>query len=323
MHRYLLNISYIGTTFRGIQKTVNKAEQPRLDTNTVQGALELALRIFRPTNEIQTVLSSRTDAGVHALHSTIHVDLERSDGKPYDTTTLTGVLNRTLDKHNLPIRVLSTRRVADTFHCRYHAIGRTYLYRVAVAKYPTEVAEQETSKRSSLKNKGYEVFLPVDELDRCYFLQSDNFNVEQLRETARMFVGVHDFRTFMSTSRQKTPSRDHPMFTVRKIDEINIRPGRSLALAQNGVLATETYDYWDIEIKARSFLYKQVRRIVGTLLAVANGRIDRRVVYQMLTIPSKHNWDHRVLVAPACGLYLCGVHYRETAFELPDETKSQ
>ncbi|KAH8371065.1 hypothetical protein KR093_006087 [Drosophila rubida] len=323
MHRYLLNISYIGTNFRGIQKTINKAEVPRLDTNTVQGALELALRVFHPTNEIQTVLSSRTDAGVHALHSTIHVDLERNDGKPYDTTTLTGVLNRTLDKHSLPIRVLSTCRVADSFHCRYHAIGRTYLYRVAVARNPIEPAQEEASGRGYLKNKGYEAFLPVDEIDRCYFLQSTNFNIERLKETARMFVGVHDFRTFMSTSRQKTPSRDHPMFTVRKIDEINIRPGRSLALAQNNVLATQTYDYWDIELKARSFLYKQVRRIVGTLLAVANDRIDQRAVYQMLTIPSKHNWDHRVLVAPACGLYLCGVHYRDTAFELPDAEASQ
>ncbi|KAH8301946.1 hypothetical protein KR044_001242, partial [Drosophila immigrans] len=314
VYHIVINRNVLIETLSGIQKTVNKAELPRLDTNTVQGALELALKVFRPTNEIQTVLSSRTDAGVHALHSTIHVDLERSDGKPYDPTTLTGVLNRTLDKHKLAIRVLSTRRVADTFHCRYHATGRTYLYRVAVARNPAEAAPDEASNRSSLKNKSYEAFLPVDEIDRCYFLQNADFSIERLKDTARMFIGVHDFRTFMSTSRQKSSSRDHPMFTVRKIDEINIRPGRSLALGQNGVLATETYDYWDIEIKAKSFLYKQVRRIVGTLLAIANGRIDRRDVYQMLTIPSKHNWDHRVLVAPACGLYLCGVHYRQTAF---------
>jgi len=93
------------------------------------------------------------------------VDLERHDGKPYDTTTLTGVLNRTLDKQSLPIRVLSTQRVADTFHCRYHAIGRTYLYRLAVAK---NVIEEEGR---GLRNKGFEVFLPVEEIDRCFFQQ--------------------------------------------------------------------------------------------------------------------------------------------------------
>ncbi|XP_016982196.1 tRNA pseudouridine synthase-like 1 isoform X2 [Drosophila rhopaloa] len=305
MHRYLLNISYIGTTFRGIQKTINKLEQSYLDTNSIQGCIELALRAFHPTNEIQTVLSSRTDAGVHALHSTVHVDLERPNGQPYDTTTLTVVLNRTLDKQRLPIRVLSSRIVPDSFHCRYHAIGRTYLYRFAVAKDPSSGDE-------NLRNKAYKAFIPVEEIDRCYFLQSPSFDIDRVRVAARMFIGVHDFRTFMSVSRQKGPSRDHPMFTVRKIDEINIRLGKTLALAANATLATETYDYWDFEIKAKSFLYKQVRRIVGALIALGSGRIDERCIYQMLTIPSKNSWDHRVLLAPACGLYLCRVHYRET-----------
>ncbi|XP_001352470.4 tRNA pseudouridine synthase-like 1 [Drosophila pseudoobscura] len=305
MHRYLLNISYIGTTFRGIQKTINKLEPQSLDTNSVQGCLELALRVFHPTNEIQTVLSSRTDAGVHALHSTVHVDLARRDGQPYDTTTLTGVLNRTLDKQRLPIRVLSSQVVPDTFHCRYHAIGRTYLYRFAVARRPL-------FDDGKLRNKGFEAFVPVEEIDRCYFLLAPTFDIERIRNAARMFIGVHDFRTFMSVSRQKSLSRDHPMFTLRKIDEINIRPGRTLALPSNATLAAETYDYWDIEIKAKSFLYKQVRRIVGSLLSLGSDRIDEKCIYQMLTIPSKHSWDSRVVPAPACGLYLCRVHYRDT-----------
>ncbi|KAH8274945.1 hypothetical protein KR018_001789 [Drosophila ironensis] len=304
MRRYLLNISYIGTNFRGIQKTVNKSEQPRLDTNSIQGCLELALRVFHPTNEIQTVLSSRTDAGVHALHSTVHVDLERHGGQPYDPDTLTGVLNRTLDKQRLPIRVLSSQLVADSFHCRYHATGRTYLYRFAVARKPPAADDKK------LRNRGYEAFVPVEELDRCYFLHTPSFDIERVRDAAPMFEGLHDFRTFMSVSRQKGPSRDHPMFTRRKIDEISIRPGKTLAVAANAALATETYDYWDIEIRAKSFLYKQVRRIVGTLLALGCGRIDEKSIYLMLTIPSKNSWDHRVQLAPACGLYLCRVHYR-------------
>lgn len=45
--------------FRGIQKTINKLEESRLDTTTIQGCIELALGVFRPVNEIQTVLSSR------------------------------------------------------------------------------------------------------------------------------------------------------------------------------------------------------------------------------------------------------------------------
>ncbi|KAI8126313.1 hypothetical protein FF38_09129 [Lucilia cuprina] len=304
MNRYLLEISYIGTRFRGIQKTINKLEEARLDTTTIQGCLELALGVFRPVNEIQTVLSSRTDAGVHALHSTLHVDLQRYDGNPYDVKSMVGVLNRTLDKQNLAIRVLNTRIVPDTFHCRYDALARTYLYRLAVAK-------EGISETEGLKNRNFEAYLPVEELDRCYFLQNGAFDIERLKKASRMLLGRHDFRTFMSVSRHKGPSLYHPMFTVRSIDEINIRPGKTAAIGPNAKLAEEFYDYWDIEIKARSFIYKQVRRMVGALVAVATNRITEKCLYEMLTIPSKHNWDPRILLAPAFGLYLCRVHYNE------------
>lgn len=75
-----------------------------------------------------------------------------------------GVLNRTLDKQGLPIRVLNVQIVPSTFHCRYSALGRTYLYRIAVAK-------NGTTETDRLKNKNFEAFIPVEELDRCFFLQ--------------------------------------------------------------------------------------------------------------------------------------------------------
>lgn len=101
---------------------------------------------------------------MHALHSTLHVDLERYDGAPYNSTTMISVLNRTLDKQKLPIRILNSRIVPNTFHCRYNALGRTYLYRIAVARAAIDVAD-------CLRNKSFETFLPVEELDRCCFLQ--------------------------------------------------------------------------------------------------------------------------------------------------------
>lgn len=132
-----------------------------------------------------------------------------------------------------------------------------------------------------------------------------------MKEASRMLLGLHDFRSFMSVSRQKSNSRDHPMFTVRRIDEINITTGKSAAIGPNAQLAEQLYDYWDIEIKAKSFLYKQVRRMVGALVAVATNRINEKCLYEMLTVPSKYTWDPRILLAPAFGLYLCRVHYNE------------
>lgn len=37
----------------------------------------------------------------------------------------------------------------------------------------------------------------------------------------------------------------------------------------------------------------------------------------MLTIPSKNSWDHRILLSPPFGLYLCRVHYDENDLKLP------
>ncbi|KAI9587375.1 hypothetical protein GQX74_003221 [Glossina fuscipes] len=308
MYRYLIELSYMGTRFRGMQRNIIKSGKLSIDTTTVQGCLELALRVFRPVNEINTILSSRTDSGVHALHTAIHVDLQRCDNTPYDVQAITGVLNRTLNKQSLPIRILNTRIVPETFHCRYNALGRTYLYRIAVAK-------SNLVTPNGSRNKNFEVYLPVEELDRCFFIQDPNFDVQRFIEASRLLVGRHDFRTFMSTVRDKNARASHPMFTVRDIDEINIKPGKTVAVGSNAELAESLYNYWDIEIKAKSFLYKQVRRMVGCLVAVATNRINEKSLYEMVTIPSKNNWDHRVLLSPAFGLYLSRVHYNRRSLK--------
>lgn len=124
-----------------------------------------------------------------------------------------------------------------------------------------------------------------------------------------MYLGRHDFRTFMRT--QKDKSRDHAMFAVRRIDEISITPAKSLAVGCNAKLADELYNYWDIEIRGKSFLHNQVRRIIGSLIAVALNQIDEKEIYEMITIPSKHTWNTRVNVAPPYALYLSKIHYNE------------
>lgn len=49
--------------------------------------------------------------------------------------------------------------------------------------------------------------------------------------------------------------------------------------------------------------------MVGVLIAAGNGKINQRNIYEMLTVPSKYSWDHRILPAPSYGLYLSNVEY--------------
>lgn len=70
-------------------------------------------------------------------------------------------------------------------------------------------------------------------------------------------------------------------------------------------------EYWNIIFNAQSFLYRQIRRIVGTLVAAAKGKITQRDIYEMLTIPSQRSFCKQINVAPAHGLYLADIEFRE------------
>lgn len=48
---------------------------------------------------------------------------------------------------------------------------------------------------------------------------------------------------------------------------------------------------------------------MAAIIAAAEGRISKRDVYEMLTIPSKHSWIVSAAMAPAYGLYLSNVEY--------------
>lgn len=107
----------------------------------------------------------RTDSGVHALHSAVHVDLEHYSGQPMNTSQMTTAINRMFNKEQLPIRILKTRIVPDTFHCRFNAIGRTYLYRLAVIK------NNKNEVLPKLGDRKHNTYMPIEEIDRCLFLQ--------------------------------------------------------------------------------------------------------------------------------------------------------
>lgn len=132
---------------------------------TIQGAIELGLQQLKPINEIKLLLSSRTDAGVHALHSTVQTDLHRRNGQPYHEDAFAVTLNRFFFGERLPIRLLSAQHVPDTFHCRYNAQSRTYLYRLATPKADAKPLELQSQLQCHTK------FIPIEEIDRCYFTQ--------------------------------------------------------------------------------------------------------------------------------------------------------
>lgn len=59
-------------------------------------------------------------------------------------------------------------------------------------------------------------------------------------------------------------------------------------------------------------LFIKVRKMVGVLVAAAEGDLTEKDVYEMLTIPSYANWPFNIAYTlPGHALFLTGIEYEE------------
>lgn len=175
MPRFKLLIEYDGGPYRGWQY--------QADGPTVQGAIETAIEKF---NGVRVTIqgAGRTDAGVHALGQTAHVDLQGE----HDGGTVRDALNFYLRPE--PIAILAAERVGDDFNARFSAVRRHYLYRI-VNRRPDLTLDMP---------RAWRVGRPLD--------------IAAMREGANRLIGHHDFTTFRSAECQAKS----PMKTLDRLD---------------------------------------------------------------------------------------------------------
>ncbi|GAB6018613.1 hypothetical protein CHUAL_000298 [Chamberlinius hualienensis] len=291
MVRYLLYFNYIGTKFKGVQRQMKPGN---VDTSTVQGVIEKALGDYLKSEVTpRTYLSSRTDSGTHAFINTAHVDLEMSGGPT--PNYLVFKLNKLLRESNVDdVRINQIIPVPKTFHARFNVVRRIYLYRLAVLN-------PEVEKDPYLA-RHYESCLPVSELFRIHTVRS-NFDVLTFHRVLELYKGKHDFATFMGS-----PMSCSPVDTVRVLDSW-LRPGKPMVPTDVNPLYQNLTDFHEVYFASRGFLYRQVRRLVGAAIRVAEGKMTFEQIIYMLNNPSTDSWDQRVKLAPACGLYLANLFY--------------
>ena len=160
MPRFALKIDYDGAPFQGWQR--QSAVQP-----SVQASVEAALAALQPGPHT-IAAAGRTDAGVHATGQVAHCDLARD----WDPFTLMQALNWHL--RPAPVAVLQAARVPDTFHARFSATERRYLFRLIARRAPA------THDRGLV----WQVQHPLD--------------VAAMQKAASHLIGHHDFTTFRS-----------------------------------------------------------------------------------------------------------------------------
>ena len=167
MGNFKLLLSYDGSRYKGWQRLGNSDQ-------TIQGKLEAVLTrmIGSP---IEVIGSGRTDAGAHAMGQTANFHA--------DTTMSCGEILAYL-RHYLPeaIGVISVEEVDDRFHSRFHAVEKTYVYRIWHSDAPC-------------------VF------ERKYvWCMTDPLDLDSMRLAARLFLGTHDFLAFCSNKHFKKSS---------------------------------------------------------------------------------------------------------------------
>ncbi|XP_059547582.1 tRNA pseudouridine synthase-like 1 isoform X2 [Myotis daubentonii] len=200
--RYLVFFQYLGTDFngsaavRGAQRAVG-----------VQNYLEEAAEKLKSVVPVKFIISSRTDAGVHALSNAAHLDVQRRSGQPpFAPEVLTEALNTHL--RHPAIRVLRAFRVPSDFHARYAATSRTYLYRLV-----TGCPRHDQ--------------LSVFERNRCWAVRADRLDVAAMREAAQHLLGTHDFSAFQSAGSPSASS----VRTLRRAS-VSLDPAGPLVLPQ-------------------------------------------------------------------------------------------
>lgn len=176
MKNYKVRIQYDGSRYKGwqVQKSTDM---------TIQGKLQEVLTEMTG-NPVEVIGSGRTDAGVHAYAQIANFHIPDHFSK-----------EETLDylNHYLPmdIAVMDIEEADERFHARYHAVRKTYMYRI---------------HRSSIPN----VF------ERKYvYTYTEKLDLNAMGQAADLMIGTHDFRAFCANKKMKKS-------TVRTITSIRI-----------------------------------------------------------------------------------------------------
>lgn len=242
--RFLIKFSYDGTNYSGFQT------QPGL--NTIQEKLEDALAIINNGKKTNIVATGRTDKGVHALCQYAHADID------VDITEYK--LKRAMNS-NLPddIHVIETHVVPNDFHARYFVKSKEYKYYINLGEY--------------------------NPLERNYVFQYNyTLNVDKMKDAIQVFLGTHDFRAFVTESKEKENC-------VRTINYVNVEQ-------ENNKLI--------ITFRGDGFLRYQVRNMVGILIRVGENKISTEDVERILMSKDRTTTGK---TAPPEGLYLTNVSY--------------
>jgi tRNA pseudouridine38-40 synthase len=174
--RIALGVEYDGSEYFGFQKQ-------KTTNQTIQGLLEASASKVAD-HKVKTFCSGRTDAGVHAFMQVIHFD---TDAIRSSREWLRGI-NSYLPSD---IRVIWSKEMDESFHARFSATRRSYLYNIFNNQTPSALWS-----------------------DRSLFV-TQQLDIRSMRAASKYLIGEHDFTSFRGSGCQSKTS-------LRNIENIEI-----------------------------------------------------------------------------------------------------
>lgn len=216
--------------------------QRQKNVRNVQKELENSLSNFYK----EAVLikgAGRTDRGVHANDQKAHFETNRN---------IKG-LKKYLNSNLVDIKIKSIKKVGEDFHARFSVKSKRYVYKITFNKKD----------------------------DQRYYLYQRNLDINKMKECAKLFVGTHDFRNFVSGY------RDDYTTTIFKIKFHYFF--KRLYIVFDGI----------------GFYRYMVRNLVGALIQVGKNKVSIEEINNMINCTT----SKRTNTAPANGLYLVKITY--------------
>jgi len=323
-----------GTDLRGIYSVEGKV---RAAFDALLGGIENGSKDQYENFQV----SSRTDKGVHAWKNTFHVDVKRDwegakfvkglnfhlirhardqiDKKHhrarrgqgiYPTYNSSGLLLHSTENDIrltkcllAPLKQIENKHFMSydniqpqfiDWNARFTAISRTYTYRI--------ITDDDGVPFEA--NNAWRI--------NRYRTDTAILDLKSMRIASQYLLGYNDFSSF----RGKNCSRSSPFVNIQAIDiHSSLLASCYFGVVEDPLLPTHINDknmsqLVTITIRGESFLYRQVRNMIGCLVAVGHGQMKPEDVREILLAKDR---DQAPAMAPARGLFLANVEHKEFA----------
>ncbi|WP_428738654.1 tRNA pseudouridine(38-40) synthase TruA [Sulfurimonas sp.] len=213
--------------------------------------------------------------------------------------TVLGQLEKVLHQLGIKEKVVASGRTDKGVHASYQVVhvdlppfwdDLTKLKQVLNEMLPSSIAVKKVYKvtndfhaRYSAKSRVYRYIIKVgasNPFEANFVTFMDDVNFTTLKQNIKLFLGQHDFMNFMKTGSDTKSS-------VREIYK---------------AFAYKHKDCIVLNFEANGFLRTQIRFMVGALLDLSAQQIQEKL---------NNTKNHKLRPAPANGLYLAKVKYKE------------